>query len=417
MKIHFVGIRGVSMSRLADICRRRGDTVTGSDLAAGGHRAENVHGADLVVYTGAAAADNPELAEARRLHIPTIERARMLADIAASYPLSIAISGCHGKTTATALTGCALAVRSPEVHVGGGCDFPPGAGVFVTEACEYRRSFLALRPDIAVVLNVGLDHTDCYRDIDEIFDAYRTFALSAGTRIVNGDDAYCRAIPGAVTFGTGENCDYRAVNVTSGRELSFDLLRGGRRILSARLPLVGKHNAYNALAAFAAADAAGAKPAEALIGMQTFTGVKRRFERVGEAAGAAVYTDYAHHPTEIEAALTAARALCRGRIIAVFEPHTYTRTAAFAAQFAEALCAADSIVLAPVYAARETPIAGVCAQSIWLELRRRHRPAAVFDTYCEINRYVTDIVRQGDLVLYLGAGSIDKAARDICGGG
>lgn len=415
MRVHFIGINGVSMRRLADICRRRGDRVTGSDLTLNGHEAENVRGADLVVYTGAIAEDNPEIAEAKRLHIPLISRARMLGAVAASYPLSVGIAGCHGKTTATALTGYALRARDPEVHVGGDCEFPAGTGLFVTEACEYKRSFLELKPDVAVILNIGLDHTDCYRDIDDIFAAYRTFALSAGTRIVNGDDAYCRWIPHAVTFGLGEGCRYRAVNVFDGDGLAFDLLTDGCRRLSARLPLAGQHNVYNALAAFAVADVAGVDLRQALCDMQIFPGVKRRFERVGEMAGAAVYTDYAHHPTEITAALASARKRTAGRVIAVFEPHTYTRTQTFAAQFADALSAADAVVLAPIFAAREAPLPGVCSQSIWLGLKNR-TPSACFDTYCDVNAYVRASVRPGDTVIYLGAGTINQAAESLVAG-
>lgn len=402
------------MSRLAELCRRRGDIVTGSDILTGGHCADNVRGADLVVYTGAAADDNPELAEARRLGIPTVSRAKMLSSLASEYPKCAGIAGCHGKTTATALTGFAISSLGPEVHMGGGCDFPHGSGVFVTEACEYKRSFLELKPDIAVVLNVGLDHTDCYADIGEIFDAYRAFALSAPLRIVNGDDAYCRCIEGAATFGRGENCAYRAVNVCCGRDLSFDLIVRGRYETAALLPLRGGHNVYNALAAVAVADALGVPPVRACLDMKAFKGVDRRFEYVGNLRGAEVYTDYAHHPDEIKASLETARSICRGKVIAVFEPHTYTRTASFADGFATALCLADEVVLAPIYAAREKPVTGVCSQSIWLKMRERCRNAVCLPTYCEINAYVRSGAGEGDLVIYLGAGTINRAAAQLC---
>ena len=414
MNIHFIGIRGVSMARLADFCRRSGASVSGSDKTLSGHSADNVRGADLVVYTGAVGADNPERAEAARLHIPTLSRAELLGRIAAEFPCSVGVAGCHGKTTTTALIGHALTPPAPEVHVGGDCAFPAGSGIFVTEACEYQRSFLQLKPSIAVVLNVALDHTDCYRDIDDAYAAFYAFAASAGKRIVNGDDRYCRMLPDAVTFGLNERCTYRAADVRTRGGLSFDLLVRGRYVLTARLPLVGRHNVYNALAAFAVADTLGVPPARALLGMCAFHGVGRRFERVGTACGAAVYTDYAHHPDEIAATIAAAREQTDGRLIAVFEPHTYTRTQAFLSGFVDVLAAADEVALAPVYAAREEPIPGVCSSAIGLGLQRRGCRAAVFDTYCALNDYVRSIARPNDLILYLGAGSIDTAAQNLC---
>lgn len=404
------------MRRLADICMRRGYEVTGSDLSLSGHAAMNVHGADLVVYT-AAAENNIEVVEAKRLGLPLLGRAEMLDRVASDYPQSIAIAGCHGKTTAVGLAALAARSLAPEVHIGGDVSFDcrGKGGLFITEACEYRRSFLKLHPDIAAILNIDLDHTDCYKDIADVYEGFTEFALKARRCVlVNGDDPYCRMIRArnVVTFGLGD-CDYRAADLSEylGR-YSFMLMHAGNEIhMSLQLP--GRHNVYNALCAVAAAHEAGAALFDAARGAEEFAGVKRRFEQVGEIGGAQIYTDYAHHPKEIAAAVRTARSCGAKRVVMVFEPHTYSRTAALEREFTAALETADEIVLAPIFAAREAPIRGVTAQNLWLGLRNNGTESVCLDTYCAINSYVRESIREGDFVLYTGAGTIDAAARSF----
>lgn len=416
MRIHFIGICGVSMKRLADICARRGYQVTGSDLALNGHDAQNVHGADMVVYT-AAAENNVELLEARRLGIPVLSRAQMLDRVAKGFSRSVAIAGCHGKTTAVGFAGCAAAALNPEIHIGGDVDYDCRGGddLFITEACEYRRSFLTLTPDVAAVLNVDLDHTDCYRNMAEVFDCFSAFTLNA-TRcaLVNGDDPYCRrlAARNVVTFGLG-NCDYRAEGVSTvyGRPC-FTLCHDDDHI-PMQLKVVGRHNVYNALCAVAAAHICGVPLLRAAEDAAAFSGVKRRFERLGQTNGAQIYTDYAHHPNEIAATVKTARDCGAKRVIVVFEPHTYSRTAALADRFADALSLADEVILTPIFAAREAPMQGVTSQNIWLQLEKNGKRAVCLDAYCAVNAYLYPRLQEGDFVLYTGAGTIDRAARSL----
>lgn len=404
------------MQRLADICARRGYTVTGSDLHLDGHAAYNVHGADLVVYT-AAAENNVELLEARRLGIPTLPRAQMLDRVANGYLRSIAIAGCHGKTTAVGYAGCAAAGLNPEIHIGGdvGYDCRGGNDLFITEACEYRRSFLELHPDIAAVLNVDLDHTDCYRNIDDAFDSFAAFAARATQcALLNGDDPYCRrmGMRNAVTFGCGD-CDYRACGLTESQGYwSFVLCHDAERI-PMRLRVPGRHNVYNALCAVACAHLSGVPLARAVADASEFSGVKRRFELLGTLEGARIYTDYAHHPNEIAATIATARSCGAKRVVVVFEPHTYSRTAALGDRFAQVLAAADEVVLAPIFPAREAPIVGVTTQNLWLALKNEGKQSVCLDTYCAINAYLRPRLQEGDFVLYTGAGSIDVAARSF----
>lgn len=401
------------MRRLADLCARRGYTVTGSDIALCGHNPCNVLGADLVVYT-AAAEQNVERIEAERLGIPTMTRAELLGAVCNGFSRTIAIAGAHGKTTAVGFTGKATAAYRPEVHIGGDVayDCCGGNELFVVEACEFKRSFLQLHPTVAAVLNIDLDHTDCYRDVGQVFDAFSTFTARATDRVVvNADDPYCAQLPAKtkVTFGLGD-ADYRAaaVMLENGRP-SFILCHNAERI-PMRLNTPGKHNVYNALCAVACAHVVGVPLWQAAADACAFTGVKRRFEKVGELNGAEIYTDYAHHPHELAATVATARACGAKRVVAVFEPHTFTRTAALKDGFVDALSAADEVLLLPIYPARECPIRGVTSLLLWPDLRARGVDASCFDTYCMANAYLAAHVREGDFVLYLGAGTVDRAA-------
>lgn len=400
------------MRALAELAKSRGHDVTGSDAAAEGHRPENVDGAHLVVYTNAVPQDNCELVRARALNIPIIERAEYLGEIAKTYGTTIAVSGCHGKSTTTAMIGAALVSYSPTVHVGvSGASKVGGTKFFVTEACEYRESFLKLRPDIGVILNVGFDHPDYYSDFGEVAKAYRAFAANCKRVLVNGDDERCASFKNAVTFGFSPTCDYRAENVSDERGMrSFTYVHGGRSI-RVHLSVVGTHNVYNALAALAACDMAGISVPEAVFALSSFTGIPRRFERRGIAYGKTVLCDYAHHPDEIKATIAAARELFPS-VAVVFQPHTYSRTTRLLDGFVDALGHADTVVIAPIFAARENPD-GTSSHTLCRRLVERKEKAYCFDTFAEIVEFCKTLDEKA--VIFMGAGDIDVACDRFVG--
>lgn len=408
MKIHFVGINGVSMRALADLVASRGHTVSGSDAGLGGHAAHNVDGCDLVVYTNAVPKDNCELARARRLGIPIIERAAYLGEISHTYDKVIAVAGCHGKSTATAMLGAAFETRDPTVHVGVAGSSKVGSNkYFITEACEYRRSFLKLKPDVGIILNIKYDHPDFYRNNDELLGAYAAFAAQCKTLIVNGDDDACAFLrKDAFTFGTSERCDYRAVDIKTENGYRSFTLAGGR-FPAISLSVAGGHNVYNALAALAAAKLCGLAASECVPKLNAFCGIPRRFERKGLAFGKTIFTDYAHHPDEIAATIKTAREIFPS-VAVVFQPHTYSRTQSLMDGFVKALSLADTVVVAPIFAAREQPIDGVSSHSLCRELLKQKENAYCFDTFSEIVSFCKSLKEK--TVIFTGAGDIDKAA-------
>lgn len=408
MRIHFVGISGVSMQALAGFAAARGMVVSGSDNSLGRHDPKNVEGCDLVVYTCAVPPSNCELARARELGIPTIERAVYLGELAATYNKVIAIAGCHGKSTTTAMAGAAFASRSPTVHVGVADGSIVGSNrFFITEACEYKSNFLHLSPDVGVVLNVGYDHPDYYHSEAQLIDAYKKFCANSKTVIVNGDDQTCLSLcEHPITFGTNKSCDYRAVDIRNENGYrTFKLV--GRKQAFVRLSVAGEHNVYNALAAIAAADACGITLAQSLPKLSRFTGIPRRFERKGIAFGKTVFTDYAHHPAEIAATIATAKEIFPS-VTVVFQPHTYTRTQSLMDDFAHALSAADTVILAPIFSARENPIAGVTSHALCRKIVESKEKAYCFDTFAEIVEH-TKTVRD-KAVIFMGAGDINSVA-------
>lgn len=405
------------MRLLMQMAAADGATVTGSDIRTTGHRAELCAGADLAVYSSAIPDDNVEMEYARTHGIRLLSRAQFLGQTARKFSRVIAVAGSHGKTTATAMLGCIFAPWRPSVHLGGECegiDCVGGKKFFLTEACEYRRNFLHLSPHIAVVLNVELDHTDYYRDLADITDAFASFASSAPTRICNGDDINSAPLlrRGCITFGLGERNDYRARNITYTRHGTlFTLVRGARELGAVSLKVWGEHNVYNALAAAAAASQAGLSFADVQRGLAAFCGVKRRQEKLGTYGGCDVFTDYAHHPHEIESTVACLRAAGYKKIAAVFEPHTYTRTQTLLKGFARALRAADDIVLAEVYAAREKPVAGVSGQLLARALLDKGVAARCYSTYFEVAAAARAFTSRNDALVFMGAGDIDILAR------
>ena len=430
--IYFIGIGGISMSGLALYMQKQGFCVAGSDIAAGsmtakleeaevkvyyGHAPERVGIADAVVVNSAIAEDDAELVEARRLNIPVYDRAELLHLVAACFDNSVGIAGCHGKTTATAM--CAHVLEecsgSCSAHIGGedldyGNFHLGGDKYFVTEACEYKGNFLKLEPDLAVVLNTDKDHLECYGNAENLRAAYAEFARRADGAIVCGEDEIVRMVRPALTFGMSGEFDVSAANVRpSGGKYSFHLRICGETFDKIRLNVYGKHNIYNALAAAAVAEYYGYPPSFTAEGLKKFRGIRRRFELLGKMNGAELIADYAHHPREIAAALSTAREICGGRLFVVFQPHTYSRTKLLFGDFVSVLSGSENLVIYKTYPAREYFDAAGSALTL-----SEHLPNSLYvESVRELEIYLRCSLGAGDAALFLGAGDIYFAAKQI----
>ena len=446
--VHFIGIGGISMSGLAEVLLERGFTVSGSDMhespltqklagegaqIAIGQSAENIRdGIDCVVYTAAVHPDNPEFAEAVRRGLPMLSRAELLGQMMKNYRTAVAVAGTHGKTTTTSmLTEILLAADAdPTISVGGMLDSIGGnirvgaSDTFVTEACEYTNSFLSFFPTIGVILNVRADHLDFFKDLDDIRHSFRRFAElipAEGALVISSnipepgyftEGLACRVI----TVGAGASDDYRMTDVTYD-ELgcpAFTVAERGRELGRLQLGVPGGHNAWNALAAIACAREMGVDFAAIRAGLMPFAGTHRRFEKKGVLPGdVLVVDDYAHHPDEIRATLTAARLGTRPYITCIFQPHTYSRTKALLEEFADALSLADEVILAKIYPARETDDLGISSRDLAKKLEERGRKVTCFDTFEEIEEFVQKNLLHGSLLITMGAGNIDKVGENL----
>ncbi len=437
---HLVGIGGVSMSALGQVLQGRGMVITGSDQqrsavtdrleqggipVAIGHRAEQVKGADLVIRTAAVHDDNPEILAAHEAGIPVFERAQSWGELMKNYPNAICIAGTHGKTTTSSMTTHIFleAQRDPTVMIGG---FLPalnaghrvGQGdVIIAESCEYCNSFLNFYPTVAVILNVEADHLDFFKDLDDIKKSFRAFAEltpADGTVIVSGDDANAMDTVAGIdrrvlTFGLGEGCDITATNFTN-HWSSFDILVQGTYYCHVDLPLVGRHNCTNALAAAAAAWVLDVSGEAVAAGLSGFAGVGRRMEYKGLCNGATVYDNYDHHPSELHALLSSIREKAPGkRVVAAFQPHTYTRTQAFFDDFVRELQLADQVYLTEIYAAREKNTLNISAKA----LADRIEGAQFCPTLDDLAAALKANVTADDVVLTIGAGSITQVCPKI----
>ncbi|MFH0882933.1 MAG: UDP-N-acetylmuramate--L-alanine ligase [bacterium] len=442
--IHFVGIGGIGMSGLAEILVRQGFTVTGSDLASSsvtdhlveigvtvqvGHKAENVGSAKAVVYSSAVSQDNPELVAAREKGIPVIRRAEMLAELM-RIKRGIAVAGTHGKTTTTSLVGTVLteAGLDPTVIVGGvvrglGTNARMGEGeLLVAEADEYDRSFLKLTPTLAVITNVEAEHLDTYGTFEELKEAFVHFANSVpfyGAVIVCIDDpGLVSLLPRferpIITYGMSPQADLRAVDVDVGATASCTVIAGEQELGRLELPITGTHNLRNALAAVAVAREFDIPFEDVVKALKGFSGVRRRFEVRGEEKGVLVVDDYAHHPTEVRATLSAARRAHDRKVIAVFQPHLFSRTRAFGKQFAQELLEADEVFITDIYPAREQPIVGVTAETIVNEAREfGHKAVHYVPKRSDLAAEIEKVLEGGELVITLGAGDIYKTSDEL----
>jgi UDP-N-acetylmuramate--alanine ligase len=449
--VHFVGIAGAGMSALAELFVRRGVAVTGCDANPDGvedlrrlgvaverHDPAHVATARALVVTSAMPKDHPELRRAREAGVPIIRRAEALGEVTRGRE-TVAIAGTHGKTTTTGMAteGLAAAGRDPTALVGGrvgawsGNLRLGGDRLYVVEADEYDRSFLALDPTVAVVTNIEADHLDIYSDLADIRGAFAQFVSGARTVVLCAEDAGAagmrlpsgaEVIRYAIDEGHGSHpavrdsrllaCDVRVTRGASGA--AFEAVWDGESLGAVQLSVPGRHNVLNALGALASGLALGAPAPDLLRGIASFRGVERRFERLGEARGVTVIDDYAHHPTEIAATLAAARAAFPSRrILLAFQPHLFTRTRDFARDFARALAAADALYLTEIYPSREKPIPGVTsalvADLVPLEgghlAWRGHRH--------ELAPALAATARDGDVVIFMGAGDITQSGPEL----
>ncbi|MBQ6496069.1 MAG: UDP-N-acetylmuramate--L-alanine ligase [Firmicutes bacterium] len=442
-KIHCIGIGGIGLSAVAEILMSKGYEVSGSDMRESditenlmdkgakiflGHRAKNVENADLVVYTVAVGDDNPEIARAKELGIPTVTRAQALGALMEQYEHSIAISGTHGKTTTTSMISLILKHdnKMPTILVGGNLDEIGGnvyvgdKHYFVTEACEYRDSFLQLRPSVEIILNIDSDHLDYFKDVEHIarsFDKFARLVPPNGIVIAYDGNAFVKSVieglPNAVTFGLNTGSDYYASNISFSREgmPQFDVNHGGQVLCRIELSIPGEHNILNALAAFACCHMLGVRPEAIVKTLNEFKGTHRRFDVLGRTqTNVGIVDDYAHHPTEIKATLAAVKKMRHGDLWCLFQPHTYTRTLALMDDFAKAFDMADKIVLAEIYPAREKNIYKI-SSSVLMEKIKEHDPTKevyFFKEFDEIAEFVYANAKPQDMVLTMGAGDIYK---------
>ncbi len=436
-RVHLVGIGGVSMRPLGLVLQGMGLQVTGSDMSSSvstdeliahgihvaiGHSEDNIVGADCIIRTAAAHNDNPEIAGARRLGIPMFERAQAWGVIMQAYQNAVCIAGTHGKTTTTSMVTHILmeADFDPTVMIGGylpllRAGHRVGNGdTIVLESCEYCDSFLNFFPTLAVILNVEADHLDYFKDLADVQKSFRQFAsLSANGVLANGDDPH--------VVKTLEGMDYVSFGLKAGNRVTasnicpdwrhLDVVCDGAFYCHLDLQVLGRHNALNALAAAGTAWMLGV-PGEAVAkGLATFTGAERRMQFKGTYQGAKVYDDYAHHPDELRATIEAVRTMEHKRLVLAFQPHTYTRTKALFSDFVRELKKVDVVVLAEIYAARERNTVGISSQDLAKEI-----PNAIYcETLPQVSQALKDIVKQGDIVLTVGAGDIYRAGEAILG--
>ena len=436
--VHLVGIGGVSMRPLGLVLKGMGLQVTGSDMSASdgtreleekgipvaiGHNAENIAGADCIIRTAAAHNDNPEIAAARASGIPVFERAQAWGEIMKSYKNAVCVSGTHGKTTTTSmLTHILMAAdMDPTVMIGGylpllHASHRVGHGdTILLESCEYCDSFLNFFPTLALVLNVEEDHLDYFKDLADIQKSFHQFAEMATFGVVaNGDDPHTvRAMEGinCVSFGLGEGNRIHAANMCPDWR-HFDVICDGEFYCHLDMGVLGRHNAMNALAAAAASWMMGIPGQTVSEGLKSFHGAGRRMEFKGQFNGADVYDDYAHHPDEVAATIAAVRnAMPDKRLVLVFQPHTYSRTSALFDDFVRELGKADVLVLAEIYAARERNTIGISSAHVAEKI-----PGAIFcETLPEVTEYLRANVREGDVVITMGAGDIFRAGEALLG--
>lgn len=445
--IHFIGIGGISMSGLAEILLGAGFGISGSDSKPSaltkqleekgakvfyGQCAENISpDYNCVVYTAAIHPDNPEFARCAELNLPMLSRAELLGQIMKNYRTAIAVSGTHGKTTTTSMFSSVLlaADTDPTISVGGILEAIGGnirvgkSETFITEACEYTNSFLSFYPTLSIILNIEEDHMDFFKDLDDIMNSFRLFAERLpkdGCLVINKEiKDYEKVTNGleckVITYGMDCSCTYHAENIVFNEQGygEFDVMHHKVNLGHIVLSVPGQHNVSNALAVIAAARRLGISMEQIQAGLLGFSGANRRFQYKGSLNGVTIIDDYAHHPTEIRTTLEAAKNYPHREVWCIFQPHTYTRTKAFFHEFAESLSLADHVILADIYAARETDTLGVSSALLAKEISELGTDCCYFPDFDEIEAFVKSHCVQGDLVITMGAGDVVNIGENL----
>tara|TARA_S200000501_G_scaffold378888_1_gene444597 strand:- start:22269 stop:23666 length:1398 start_codon:yes stop_codon:yes gene_type:complete len=443
--IHFVGIGGIGMSGIAELLLNLKFTISGSDISKSenterlnrlgievtiGHDPKNVGRADVLVYSSAVQSENSELKKARQIGIPVIKRAEMLAELISLKETSIAVGGTHGKTSTSSLIGSILSNCNldPTLVVGGlvhnlNTNSKLGDGnIIVVEADEYDRSFLALKPTIAIITNIELEHTDCYKDIDDLKNTFLKFCKSVpfyGEVIICIDSPGVREILTKIerpmtTYGKSRDAVYRAENIRFKENKStYSVFRAKENLGEIQVALPGEHNVLNSLAAITVGLEMGLSFESIKSSLKNYDGVRRRFDIKTKSKNIIVVDDYAHHPTEIRVTLKAAKDGWNRRIIAVFQPHLFSRTKAFFREFAQSLQQADIIFITSIYPAREEPIAGISSELIYIECKKLgHNLCYLVPDFNDIPKKLDHAIQDNDMIITLGAGSIWRFSED-----
>ena len=440
-KVHMIGIGGSGMCPLAEILHSQGYVLTGSDVnesdplkrvkALGvevymGHKPENVHGAELVVYSAAINKENPELVEAAKLGIPTMERSKLLGAITRRYDRVIGVCGTHGKTTTSSCLTQVLVMNNldPTAVIGGRLPLINANGIagesefMVCESCEFVDTFLQLSPDLAILLNIDNDHLDYFKTMDNLVNSFKKFIGMSKVAVINGDDSLCqKAVEGfdgeIITFGLDPNNDYTATNIKrASLGFKFTVNFKGSPLFDLELSVPGKHNVLNALSVVAACRYYGVDNDGIKKGIEAFGGAGRRFEKLGYFNGITLVDDYAHHPTEIAATLNAAKQLNFKNVIAVFQPFTFSRTELLKNEFIEALSIADKVVLTPIMGSREVNTTGISSEHLAAGLK----DCIVVSGLQEAAEKTVGLAHDGDIIITMGGGDVYKSAyimRDI----
>ncbi len=447
-RLHFIGIGGISMSGFAELLTSKGFRITGSDTHDSditehleslgiqifyGQKASNIpEDTDLVVYTAAISEDNPEYVEAKRRNLPMMVRAEMIGQIMKNYSNAIAVSGTHGKTTVTSMLSYIYlaADLDPTISVGGILDAIGGnirigeSQNWIMEACEYTNSFLSFHPTTGIILNIEADHLDFFKDINDIRKSFRAFAellpphglLVINTSIDNYEEISGNLKCKVVTYSIDDhNADVYADNITFNDNGcgSYDLHINGVLKGHITLNVTGLHNISNSLAAIAAAYTQNIGLDTISRGLSGFTGANRRFQKKGEVAGITIIDDYAHHPSEIKATLTAAAAYPHNNLWVVFQPHTYTRTRAFLREFAEALTLADNVIITDIYAAREQDPGDISSIDIVNEMELLGKKAYYISSFDDIENFILKNLVNGDMLITMGAGDVVTIGEEL----
>ncbi len=431
-KIHMIGIGGSGMCPLVEILNNKGYEISGSDnnesdplkrvrkfaKVSLGHKAENVDGAQLVIYSAAISKDNPELVRARQLNIPIMERSHVLGTLSRMYDNVIGVSGTHGKTTTTSLLTQILIYgkKDPSAIIGGKLPLIDHYGIvgnsdiLVVEACEFADTFLQLSQDIAVLLNIDNDHLDYFKTMDNLVASFHKYVAKAKKVFVNGDDklsleAVKDISAEVITFGSNTHDDYNFQNISKGQYgYCFDAYYHNDLIGSFQLHIPGKHNLYNAMAAISVAHSLNVDSKDIAAAINDFKGAARRFEFIGDF-GFVLADDYGHHPTEIKATLTAAKELNYKRVVAIFQPFTFSRTAMLKKEFAEVLSMSDEVILTEIMGSREINTYNIYSKDLAQLIKV---PCRIIDDFADIRDYIISTCKKGDLVITLGCGDIYK---------